>query len=68
MRDCLKTNLLIVAANLPAIARRNRPQVGFYTHKALILREQFFDSLLIRLAPPATPMGAPAANTTMSPL
>ena len=39
----LGLSALIVDA-LPAITRRNRPQVGSYTHKALMLRERFLGS------------------------
>jgi hypothetical protein len=45
VRSCLKTNLLIVRANLPTMIGQNRPQAGSYVNKALILLGQFFDSL-----------------------
>ncbi|MCK7580076.1 MAG: hypothetical protein MZV65_33335 [Chromatiales bacterium] len=45
VRSCLKTNLLIVIANLPTMIGQNRPQAGSYVNKALILLGQFFDSL-----------------------
>ena len=43
---CLKTNLLIIVASLPAMIRRNRPQAGSHTPNILILRDKFLDSFL----------------------
>lgn len=45
IKDCRKINFLIVEARLPANDPPSLPQAGSYINKALILREQFLDSL-----------------------